>query len=206
MKILAGFNRFMLAHATGRNICLLLAITIVSFWLMAAIIAPAFQGATDGLRPFDLNFGISSEVIYRDLPTYTDRSRTLYLWFALVDYIYPAAAAAFFAMLWAWLFNKAPNRGYEKLVRGGVLCIPFLFALVDWLENAGFLFVIFSYPAEHTTIASLAGKLKGVKPLIELVTALLTLVFVIVTIRLVRLRRHYLHDRQLPESVTGSRR
>ncbi len=189
MKPLASFNRFMLAHATGRNILLLLAIAVVSFGFMAAVIAPAFQEATNGLRPFDLNFGISSEVMYRDLPAYTDRSRTLYLWFALADFIYPAAAAAFFAMLWAWLFNKAPNRGYDKLTHAGVLCVPFGFALVDWLENFGFLFVIFRYPAEYPAIATLAGQLKGVKPLIELVVVVLTLIFVVVTIRLARRRK-----------------
>ena len=189
MKPLASFNQFMLARATGRNVLLLLAIAIVSFWLMAAIIAPAFQSATNDLRPFDLNFGISSEVMYRDLPFYTDRSRSLYLWFALADYIYPAAAAAFFSLLWAWLFHRWAAHSYEWMLRAGVLIVPFLFALVDWLENAGFLFVIFSYPQEYPAVATLAGQLKGTKPMVELVVVVLTLVFVIVTIRTSRRRR-----------------
>ena len=44
---LSGFNRFMLARASGRNLLLLLAITLISFGFMAAVITPAFQEATD---------------------------------------------------------------------------------------------------------------------------------------------------------------
>ena len=163
-------------------ILLALGITIVSFWFMAGVITPAFQDATAGLRPFDLNFGIAAEKMYADLPAYTDRSRELYLWFALADFVYPAAASTFFALLWAWLFNKAPGTFYARLTAAGILVFPFLFALVDWLENLGFLWVVFSYPAEYPTIGNLAGTLKKIKPFVELVIVVLTLVFVVTTI------------------------
>ena len=71
---------------------LLLAISVLSFILMAAVFAPAFQDETGGLRPFDLNFGVSAEVVYRELPLYTDRSRMIYIGFAVADYVYPAVA------------------------------------------------------------------------------------------------------------------
>jgi hypothetical protein len=188
--MLSGFNRFLLTKAKGRTVLLLLAVTVVSFGVMAAVLTPAFQEATHGLRPFDLNFGITAEGVYRDLPSYTDRSRMIYVWFAFVDYVYPAAAAAFFALLWAWMFNKAPNRVFDRLTRAGILGVPFLFALADWLENAGFLFVIFAYPAEYPAIANLAGTLKQTKPLIELAVVALTLVFAVATVWLSRRRRH----------------
>jgi hypothetical protein len=156
-------------------------LAIVSFWLMAGVITPAFQAATEGLRPFDLNFGISADVMYGDLPSYSDESRRLYLWFAVADFVYPAAAAGFFALLWAWMFNKAPNRGFDRLLSIGVLGLPFLFALVDWLENIGFLIVVFGYPNEYRSIGTLAGTLKGAKPLIEIAVVILTLVFAVVT-------------------------
>jgi hypothetical protein len=107
---LSRFNKFFLEHASGRTILLLLFVALGSFVLMAAVFTPAFQEATNGLRPLDLNFGVSAEIVYRDLPVYTDRSRSIYVWFAIADYVYPATAAAFFAFLWAWLFKKAPNR------------------------------------------------------------------------------------------------
>jgi hypothetical protein len=188
--MLTRFNKVFLERATGRAVLLWLVVAIASFALMAAVITPAFQDATGGLRPFDLNFGISADVIYRDLPVYTDRSRTLYIGFAIADYVYPAAAAIFFGLLWAWMFNKASNRGFDQLIAAGVLVIPFLFALVDWLENAGFLFVIFSYPAEYPGVANLAGTLKKTKPFIELVVLALTIIIAIATIWLARKRKH----------------
>ena len=68
-----------------------------------------------------------------------------------------------------------------------ILLFPFLFALVDWLENAGFLIVVFGYPAEFRTIGAIAGTLKGIKPIVELIILVLTIVFAIMTI--VRRRR-----------------
>lgn len=180
---MSRFNNFIRAHASGRTVLLLLAVSVASFAVMAAVIAPAFQEATGGLRPFDLNFGVSAEVVYRDLPLYTDRSRNIYLAFAVADYIYPAAAATFFALLWAWMFKKAPNPFFERLIRAGILGFPFLFAIADWLENAGFLFVIFSYPEEYPGVASFAGTLKGTKPLIELLILIFTVAFAAITIR-----------------------
>ena len=186
LHALSRFNKFLLANASGRIVLLLLAITIISFVLMAALITPAFQAVTDGLRPFDLNFGVSAEMVYRDLPLYTDRSREIYIWFAIVDYVYPAAAAAFFAMLWAWMFKKTDNRLFEQLTAAGILTVPFLFALVDWLENAGFLFVIFSYPNEYPGIATMAGALKKTKPFIEMIVVVLTVIFAVMTIWMTR--------------------
>ena len=188
---LSGFNQFMRARASGRNLLLLFAVTIISFALMAVVITPAFQEATDGLRPFDLNRGISSETMYQELPHYTDRSRSLYLWFAALDYVYPAAAAAFFALLWAWMFKRAPNRGYERLTKAGILGIPFIYALIDWLENAGFVFVIFSYPSQYPGVAAIAGTLKGIKPIAAQTVLVLTLVFAVVTTWLAWRQRAY---------------
>ena len=186
---LSGINRFFLAQASARNVLLLLAITIISFAMMATVITPAFQEATDGLRPFDLNRGISGEVMYEELPRYTARSKSIYLWFALVDYLYPAAAAAFVALLWAWMFNRAPNRGYERLTKAGILGVPFMYALIDWLENAGFVFIIFSYPSQYPGIAAITGTLKRFKPFTALIVISLTLVIAVITLWLVWLRR-----------------
>ena len=154
-------------------------LSTILFALMAAVFTPAFQDATAGFRPLDLNFGVNAQVVYEQLPHYTGRSRSIYVWFAIADYVYPAAAAAFFSLLWAWLFRKAPSPASERLANTGILAFPFLFALADWLENAGFLFVVFSYPVEYPGIAGIAGTLKGTKPIIEAVILLLTIIFAV---------------------------
>jgi hypothetical protein len=181
-EVLATINRFIFTIASGRAVLTALFVTVLSFVLMAFVIAPEFGEATSGLKPFDLNFGITAEMIYQQLPSYTDLSRRIYVQFAIIDFIYPAAAASFFVLLWAWLFKRAPNRFFKQVADLGMLPVPFLFAIVDWLENFGFLIVIFSYPAKLPAIASSAGTLKATKPLIELVIVVATLVFVTVVL------------------------
>ncbi len=181
--VIQRLNSFLFAHATGKKILLMLALTIASFYAMAFVILPMFQEATGGLRPFDLNTGINAEQMYQELPVYTDESRSLYILFAIADYIYPLANAGFFALLWAWMFSRSPNRFFDQLARYGIFLLPFLFTLVDWSENLGFMFVIFSYPAEYPTIGDVAGILKANKSKFLYSVMLLTLVFIPVAYR-----------------------
>ena len=177
------FNNFLFTQASGAKIILMLLLTIASFYVMAFVVVPLFQEATAGLQPFDLNTGIDAQQMYQELPSYTDESRRLYAWFAVADYIYPIANAAFFALLWAWMFAKAPNPFFAGLRNYGILLLPFLFTLVDWSENLGFLIVIFNYPTEYSAIGDLAGVLKASKSKILYFVLLLTLLFIPVTLR-----------------------
>jgi len=188
--VLSKFNNFIQARASGRVVLVLFAIAIVSMWVMAAVITPAFQDATNGLRPFDLNIGITAEDMYRDLPAYSDRSRTLYVWFAIADYIYPLAAGTFFSLLWAWMFNKVPTPFFNRMTAAGILLFPFLYSLVDWSENAGFLLVVFSYPNELPVIADLAGALKKTKPFVLLMVVALTVIFAVTAVWQARRTKH----------------
>ena len=181
--VIQRVNSFLLVHATRKKILLMFALAIAAFYVMAAVMLPLFQEATAGLRPFDLNTEINAEQMYKELPSYTDESRRLYVGFAIADYVYPIAAGAFFALLWAWMFKKSPNRFFDTLQRYGILLFPFLFTLIDWSENLGFLIVIFSYPAEYPLIGDLAGVLKASKSNFLYSSMLLTLVFILVAIR-----------------------
>jgi hypothetical protein len=172
-----SLNRMLLQNASGVRALMMFVLAIAALTFMGAVITPAFQDATGGLRPFDLNLEITAEQMYRDLPAYTDRSRRLYLGFAIVDYIYPAAAALFFAMLWAWMFKKWPGRAFDLLQRYGIFLLPFIYMLIDWSENAGFLYIVFSYPEQHYGIADLASALKGSKSNFLYFNFFLTLVF-----------------------------
>ncbi len=182
-------SRFLLRRATGIAIWTQLILAVASFVLMAFVFTPAFSEVTNGLRPLDLNFGIGAEKIYQDLPFYTDASRSIYVWFALADFVYPATAAAFFSLLWAWLFKRAPAPLFDRLTSAGVLLFPFLFTLIDWLENFCFLFVVFSYPAEFPAIGNMGGTLKTTKPFVEAVILLGTVVFLVLSVRF-RRQRH----------------
>ncbi|MEC9375736.1 MAG: hypothetical protein VYA80_05115 [Pseudomonadota bacterium] len=176
--MLKFLQRIPFQNPTGLKTLLTFILAVSSLMFMAFIITPAFQEATSGLSPFDLNFDINAEQIYQDLPFYTDQSRRLYLGFAIVDYIYPALVAIFFSMFWAWIFSKAPNKFFDKLISFGILLFPFLYMLVDWAENTGFLLLIYYYPEEFRGIADVASVLKSFKPKVMNFLFVLTLIFI----------------------------
>jgi hypothetical protein len=72
---------------------------------------------------------------------------------------------------------------FDRLVAGGILLFPLLFMLIDWLENAGFLMVIFAYPeTELLTVGKLAGMLKGIKSYFLYSSAILSLLFAAIAV------------------------
>lgn len=150
---------------------------------MAAVYTPEFQAVTNDLRPLDLNRQLDVETMYREVATYTAESRSVYVRFALTDFVYPAAAASFFALLWSRMFRSARSHFAATLKRCGILLVPFLFMLTDWLENIGFLIVIFGYPDQHPGIAAGAAALKGIKSYVLYSVMLVTLVFAAATTR-----------------------
>jgi hypothetical protein len=170
-------SEFIAARARGRNVLLALALVVALFAVFGLLLIPAFQEATNGLWPIDNSFPPDAAQYFRDLPQYTPASFRAYLWFAFVDYLYPPAFAAFFALLWAWMFRVRPRPLFASLQSRGILLLPFAAALCDWLENAGTLIVLFSYPAELWEVARVAVTFKQVKLLIHGTDVLLTLGF-----------------------------
>jgi hypothetical protein len=163
-------------------------IAVASFVYMAAVLVPQFSAATAGLVPFDLNFGITAETMYAELPSYTAESRRVYAWFAFVDFVYPFFAGLFFSLLWARLLTGTSCGIFDGLLTAGAVFLPFIYTLIDWGENIGFLIVVFSYPAEALGAADTAGFLKGIKPLFARFVLLCTALFIVIALVL-RLRR-----------------
>jgi hypothetical protein len=181
-------NDFFLSRTSGRRVLLWLALLIACLALFGLVLVPTFESATGGLRPVDLAFPTTPELIFSQLPFYTEASYRAYAWFAVLDYIYPPTLATFLAMLWAWFCTVAPNRFFDRLLAVGIVLLPFVGAALDWLENAGFLTVIFSYPAELRGIADLACGFKQAKLVVNSLNVLLTIVLSL-TALFIRLRR-----------------
>ncbi len=152
-------------------------LAIASLILMAAVFTPEFQTATNDLRPLDLNRQLDVDTMYREVATYSDESRSVYVRFAIADFIYPFAAASFFALLWSRMFRNSRSGFATKLKSSGIMLVPFLFMLIDWLENIGFLIVIFGYPDQYPGVAASAAALKGIKSYVLYSVILVTLMF-----------------------------
>lgn len=186
------FNAFLIAQVSGRSVLMWFGAVIFWFAVFGVVLVPAFEAASSGLRPVDLAFPTTPELIFSQLPSYTDATLRAYGWFAAVDFLYPPTLAMFFASLWAWLFVRTPNSFFVALQSRGILLLPFAAALFDWLENIGFLIVIFSYPPELRGVAEAACAFKTAKLAVHGADIGLTLIFALVAwIHAMRARRGF---------------
>jgi hypothetical protein len=176
------FNAFFEKRASGRGVFLWFGLTLMWGLIFGIVLVPAFEAATSGFRPVDLALPTTPELIFGQLPAYTEASYRVYAWFAVVDFLYPPTLAMFISILWAWMFAKTPNRFFEILQSKGILLLPFIAAFLDWSENTGFLIVIFGYPREFWGVAEMACALKTAKVSIHALDILLTLLFGITSI------------------------
>jgi len=164
------------AVSSGRNLVLVLLAALFMQVLFGAWLVPAFQAATSGLYPIDLTFPTTPAVIYRDYAAYTADSRNIYRWFVLVDFIWPPLLATLFAATWTWLSGRSPTRLQQRLLGAGILLLPFAAALLDLLENLGFLLLLENYPREFIALAWATSVAKAVKLVLLMICVLLTLV------------------------------
>ena len=140
------FRDWILKHATLPKVILAFAVMSgLIYWMNT--LTPAFQAVTDGHMFFDMQIPITEEKIFAQLPAYTDESRSLYVYFMVIDYLFPPMAGLSMALLWGWLMSLAPAGLLLKWSSSKLVLFPFISALLDWLENVGFLGTALLYPA-----------------------------------------------------------
>lgn len=177
-----GFTAFFQTRASGRNVLLALAAAMVAFALFGFLLVPRFQAVTGGLYPIDMSFPTTPSVIYRELPAYTEASRRIYAWFFLLDLVWPPLLASVFALSWCWLAARTRLPLPGKLIAGGLLLLPFAQALLDWLENLGFITLIYAYPQQLTALAWATGTVKHAKLVLYALCWLVMLLFLALAI------------------------
>ncbi len=177
--MLVAGSRWILDRATGRNAFLAFLMVLAWMAVFQVVLVPGFEAASGGLRPIDLSFPTTPELIYTDVPRYTPEARRWYAWFAAVDFVYPPTMATFFAFLWAWLADRAGARRLQGWFAAGLLLLPFAAALCDWAENLGFLGVIFAYPRELPGVAAWACSFKQAKLVLNVGNVMLSLVLAV---------------------------
>ncbi len=158
------------------------------FWLQ--VIGARFAEVTEGFLPFDFQNGLTVEAIRDQLPAYTEASRRLYAYFAAVDFLFPAVASLFLALLTAWSLRSLTTPWADTLLRWNAPAWLVLVALWDWLENIFLLIVIYAYPQELMWAASAALLFKRLK-LISLVASAVFVNAVSLTAIFVWLRRKF---------------
>lgn len=173
--LIEALNARFAAVSTGRNVLLVLLASVLVQLLFGAWLVPAFQAATNGMYPIDMSFPTTPAVIYNEYAAYTAESRRIYRWFFLVDFVWPPLLATLFAMTWTWLSKRSPARSAKRMLAAGILLLPFAAALLDLLENVGFLVLLENYPRKLIAVAWATGIVKHTKLVLLLLCALVTL-------------------------------
>ncbi|MFO7923255.1 MAG: hypothetical protein R6U58_06145 [Bacteroidales bacterium] len=107
------------------------------------LLFPVFMPAGDSLRPLDLMFGSAPEVTFKMISAYGDEGRQNYLQgLLLLDFIYPVIYSLFLAF--------SLYRLYQNVL---LSLSPVLILLSDYIENAGIIIMLLSWPEEMNVIA-----------------------------------------------------
>jgi hypothetical protein len=141
------------ARASWRGVGILL----VCYAALVAALGKAeaqIKAYSGGLGVPDLMQGFTSAELYDRLEAFRPEGRRIYLQAELVDMVYPAVYATFFAFLLALVARTLR----EEASRLRAICLlPYAAMIADYLENACFFTVLLSWPARHEAVAAAGG-------------------------------------------------
>ena len=176
--LIERLNARFAAAASGRNVLLTLIAALLVFSLFNSWLVPAFQAATNGMYPIDMVMPTTPAVIYENYAAYTDESIRIYHRFLVVDFVWPPLLAILFAMAWTWLAKRCTSTLPQRMIAAGLLLLPFAEALLDLLENLGFLVLLENYPAQLPAVVWATAGVRYTKLVLYLLCWLVTLMFV----------------------------
>jgi hypothetical protein len=171
----------LLATANAKSFCITALLFLMSFYSFS-LISAEFAKVTHGYIPLDLQFPLTVDGIFEQLPAYTSASKRWYQIFVVIDFIFPPVASLFVVMLWGVTIKHYAQPLLLSLARRGWLLLPMISALLDWLENIGLLYVVHVFPVvEAYGVAELAVNLRILKLASLAALAGLTVVILIIS-------------------------
>ena len=136
--------------ATGKNILICLGLFIAFNAVIFPLAGARIQALSGGVGPLDLQFSYTPETAYEMLAAYGE-GRTFYVLIEMTaDVVYPVAYSLLFGLLITYLFQRGfpGNAALQRLA-----LLPFGAMLADYLENAGIVTLLLSYPSQLTALA-----------------------------------------------------
>ncbi|MCP4704040.1 MAG: hypothetical protein GY865_05480 [candidate division Zixibacteria bacterium] len=143
---------FLGKYASGKNIVILLFITLAIYSLMLFYTIPNIMIHSDGMELLDMQpTGYSAEYAKSLFENLGEKGREYYLFRQIpVDMLYPLLFAITYSLLLIFLFRRAfspvSKIHYFSLV-------PILGGLFDYLENFGIIFMLLIYPEFSNLLA-----------------------------------------------------
>jgi hypothetical protein len=161
--IFAAISSKLLATATTKSLCITAILFLLSFSSFS-LVSTEFAKVTHGYIPLDLQFPLTVDGIFEQLPAYNSASKSWYQIFAFIDFVFPPLASLFVVMLWGVIIKYYASPLLLSLGMRGWLLLPMISALLDWLENIGLLYVVHAFPeVEAYGVADLAVNFRILK-------------------------------------------
>jgi hypothetical protein len=171
----------LLATANAKSLLITTVLFLLSFFSFS-LISAEFAKVTQGYIPLDLQFPLTVDRIFEQLPTYNSDSKRWYQIFGFMDFIFPPLASLFVMMLWGVIIKYFSSPFLLSMSKRGWLLLPMMSALLDWLENIGLLYVVHVFPqVEAYDVAEMAVNLRLLKLASLAMLAGLTLVIFIIS-------------------------
>jgi hypothetical protein len=150
------------AWTTGwRVIILLIAETLMMFYIMPIAAGIMALAANDSVMPLDLMFFYTPAQAFEMMDRYGEAGRSVYLRIELTaDIIYPIIYTLFYGLLLSWLLQRA-FKPDSKIQKWNVMPVGAWF--FDMLENVGIVSMLMMYPSKPEIVAWLTmlfGSLK----------------------------------------------
>jgi hypothetical protein len=171
----------LMATANAKSFSITALLFLLSFYSFS-LISAEFAKVTHSYMPLDLQFPLTVDGIFEQLPVYTSASKSWYQIFSFIDFIFPPVASLFVVMLWGVTIKHYAQPLLLTLARRGWLLLPMISALLDWLDNIGLLYVVTVFPGvEAYGVAELAVNLRILKLASLAALAGLTVVILIIS-------------------------
>ena len=140
------------AWATGwRVVILLIAETLMMFYIMPLAAAIMALAANNSVMPLELMFFYTPAQAFEMMDKYGEAGRSIYLRIELTaDIIYPIIYTLFFGLLLSWLFQRA-FKPDSQMQKWNVMPLGAWF--FDMLENVGIVSMLMMYPSQPEIMA-----------------------------------------------------
>lgn len=187
MSLLKEMRDFLIRHAKGKTVLILLLITLVVYSYMLFYSIPHVMDYAGGMKLLDMQpTGYTPKYVHALFENLGQKGRDAYLFRQIpVDMLYPLLFAMTYSLMLAFLFQRA----FKPDAKIQYLCMtPILAGAFDYLENAGIVIMLIDYPRLSDFLASLTNIFSLMKSLFTFIFFALFL-FAIIAILTKRIRR-----------------
>jgi hypothetical protein len=159
--------------ASGRTILILLGLYLLFTFVVFAPLIQQIKALSGGIGMIDTEYTYTPEKAFQMVAAYGEQGRLLYAAATLTaDLLYPVVYSLFLSLLILFTFGRIFSPGSPLQ---GLVYLPFLAALADYLENASVVTLLASFPHQPLLVAQAANLFTGLKWGLLLVSLVLAL-------------------------------